>query len=157
MTQSYFQQRSQTSATSSVQDGRESPPSVTKTRETVRILTCQVWPSLAPSPIVSINTTSISTVRVESHKHQYEIHPTRPRHVWCKKPSLSVWGFGWLSRDPTCTLRRFFWTHVASRWWTLNLKGACGPLTGDTPKICEKRQIGSRNLWENANKFGIRY
>jgi hypothetical protein len=32
------------------------------------------------------------------------------------------------------------------------MKGACDPLVGDTPRIGVKRQIGSRNLWENAKR-----
>jgi hypothetical protein len=32
------------------------------------------------------------------------------------------------------------------------MKGVCGPLAGDTPRIGTKRQIGSRNLWENAKR-----
>ena len=32
------------------------------------------------------------------------------------------------------------------------MKGACGPLAGDTPRIGTKRQIGSRNSWENAKR-----
>ncbi len=39
-------------------------------------------------PSVLINATSISTASAESPKHQYEIHPTRPRRVWCKEPSV---------------------------------------------------------------------
>ncbi len=36
----------------------------------------------------------------------------------------------------------------------VNLKGVCGPLTGDTSKIRigAKRQIGSRNPWENTKR-----
>jgi hypothetical protein len=33
-----------------------------------------------------------------------------------------------------------------------SVKGACDPLTGDKPRIGAKRQIGSRNLWENAKR-----
>jgi hypothetical protein len=50
-------------------------------------------------PNVLINVTSMKTVRAESPKHQYEVHPTRPRRTWWKKPSLSGWGFCWLSRE----------------------------------------------------------
>jgi hypothetical protein len=32
------------------------------------------------------------------------------------------------------------------------LKGTCDPLTGDTPRIGAKRQIGSRNLWEHVKR-----
>ncbi len=32
------------------------------------------------------------------------------------------------------------------------MKGACGPLAGDTSRIGVKRQIGFRNLWENAKR-----
>ncbi len=32
------------------------------------------------------------------------------------------------------------------------MKGVCGPLTGGTPRIGTKRQIGSRNSWENAKR-----
>jgi hypothetical protein len=32
------------------------------------------------------------------------------------------------------------------------MKGACDPLAGDTPRIGVKRQIGSKNLWENAKR-----
>ena len=32
------------------------------------------------------------------------------------------------------------------------VKGACDPLEGDTPRIGTKRQIGSRNSWENAKR-----
>ncbi len=32
------------------------------------------------------------------------------------------------------------------------MKGACGPLAGDTPRIGAKIQIGFRNLWENAKR-----
>ncbi len=59
-------------------------------------------------PSVLINSTSIKTVTTESPKHQHEIDPTRPRHVWCKKTSVPVWDFDWLLWDPTCTLRRFY-------------------------------------------------
>ena len=36
--------------------------------------------------------------------------------------------------------------------WRGVVKGACGPLAGDTPRIGTKRQIGSRNSWENAKR-----
>ena len=36
--------------------------------------------------------------------------------------------------------------------WRGVVKGACGPLAGDTPRIGTKRQIGSRNIWENAKR-----
>ena len=32
------------------------------------------------------------------------------------------------------------------------MKGVCVPLAGDTSRIGTKRQIGSRNLWENAKR-----
>jgi hypothetical protein len=32
------------------------------------------------------------------------------------------------------------------------VKGTRGPLAGDTPRISTKRQIGSRNIWENAKR-----
>ena len=32
------------------------------------------------------------------------------------------------------------------------MKKACVPLAGHTPRIGAKRQIGSRNLWENAKR-----
>jgi hypothetical protein len=35
---------------------------------------------------------------------------------------------------------------------TARLKGACGPLARDTTRIGTKRQIGSRNCWENAKR-----
>jgi hypothetical protein len=36
--------------------------------------------------------------------------------------------------------------------WRGVMKKTCVPLTGDTPRIGAKRQIGSRNLWENAKR-----
>jgi hypothetical protein len=36
--------------------------------------------------------------------------------------------------------------------WRGVVKGSCGPLTGDTPRIGTKRQIGSRNSWENTKR-----
>ena len=36
--------------------------------------------------------------------------------------------------------------------WRGVVKGACDPLAGDTPRIGTKRQIGSRNSWENAKR-----
>jgi hypothetical protein len=36
--------------------------------------------------------------------------------------------------------------------WRGVVKGTCGPLVGDTPRIGKKRQIGSRNTWENAKR-----
>ncbi len=69
-------------------------------------------------PSVLINATSMKTARAASPKHQYAIHPTRPRCVCSKKQSLSGRGFCWLSSGPTCTLRRFC-TRVPSRRWSL--------------------------------------
>jgi hypothetical protein len=34
--------------------------------------------------------------------------------------------------------------------WRGVVKGVCAPLAGDTPRVGTKRQIGSRNCWENA-------
>ena len=36
--------------------------------------------------------------------------------------------------------------------WRGVMKGSCGPLPGDTSRTGAKRQIGSRNLWENAKR-----
>jgi hypothetical protein len=36
--------------------------------------------------------------------------------------------------------------------WRGVVKGSCVPLTGDTSRIGTKRQIGSRNIWENAKR-----
>ena len=36
--------------------------------------------------------------------------------------------------------------------WRGVVKGVCVPLTGDTSRIGTKRQIGSRNSWENAKR-----
>jgi hypothetical protein len=36
--------------------------------------------------------------------------------------------------------------------WRGVVKGACGPLARDTPRIGTKRQIGSRNCWENDKR-----
>jgi hypothetical protein len=36
--------------------------------------------------------------------------------------------------------------------WRGVVKGVCDPLAGDTPRIGTKRQIGSRNCWENAKR-----
>jgi hypothetical protein len=46
----------------------------------------------------------------------------------------------------------------ALEMWRGVMKGACGPLTGDTPRIGVKRQIGSRISGKMPrDKFGIRY
>ena len=36
--------------------------------------------------------------------------------------------------------------------WRRVVKGDCVPLSGDTSRIGVKRQIRSRNLWENAKR-----
>ena len=36
--------------------------------------------------------------------------------------------------------------------WRGVVKGTCDPLAGDTPRIGTKRQIGSKNCWENAKR-----